>query len=81
MCDGAVGTDRAVLDGLDPVSFAALLTCPLLLGTGLLDQTAFAKPICHLQSGRGPKTHLVYPKYEHERINFFENELLKFFHI
>ena len=82
MCDGAVGTDRAVLDGLDPVSFAALLTCPLLLGTGLLDQTA--SPKCQyaiFNRARGPKTHLVYPKYGHERINFFENELLKFFHI
>jgi len=75
MCDGAVGTDRAVLDGLDPVSFAALLTCPLLLGTGLLDQTA--SPKCQyaiFNRARGPK-------YGHERINFFENELLKFFHI
>ena len=82
MCDGAVGTDRAVLDGLAPVSFAALLTCPLLLGTGLLDQTA--SPKCQyaiFNRARGPKTHLVYPKYGHERINFFENELLKFFHI
>ncbi|MFR4560851.1 MAG: acetylxylan esterase [Flavonifractor plautii] len=64
------------------LSVLPLLTCPLLLGTGLLDQTA--SPKCQyaiFNRARGPKTHLVYPKYGHERINFFENELLKFFHI
>lgn len=74
--------DGAALDGLDLIHFASLLTCPLLLGTGLLDQMASPQSqYAIFNRARGPKTHLVYPKYEHERINFFENELLKFFHI
>lgn len=74
--------DRMALDGLDPVHFASMLTCPLLLGTGLLDRTAPPEgQYAIFNRARGPKTHLVYPKYEHERINFFENELLKFFYI
>lgn len=76
------GEDKAAMDGLDPINFAALLTCPLLLGTGLMDQTAPPEgQYAIFNRARGLKTHLVYPKYEHERINFFENELLKFFHI
>lgn len=73
------GASFSMADYLDPVSFAPMLKGPLLLGTGLLDRTAppdgqytiFNRAAC-------PKTHLIYPKYEHERINAFENELLKF---
>jgi cephalosporin-C deacetylase-like acetyl esterase len=66
---------------VDLVSFAPLLRGELLLGTGLMDQTAppegqyaiYNRAVC-------PKRHLVYPKYGHERINFFENEVLIFLH-
>lgn len=64
---------------LDCARFAALLKCPALIGTGLMDaaspaasQTAVVR---NIPSG---KKHLVYPKYGHERINFYEDELVKF---
>lgn len=66
---------------LDCAGFAPALRCPLLLGTGLMDKAA--PPACQqlvADRAAGPVTHLKYPKYEHERINFFENELLKFLH-
>ncbi|MEG2678374.1 MAG: acetylxylan esterase [Oscillospiraceae bacterium] len=62
--------------------FAPRLTCPLLLGTALMDQIAPPEgQQAVYDSATCPKQHLVYPKYEHERINFFEDKLPKFFHI
>lgn len=69
------------LDHLDAVNFAAQLRRPFLLGTALLDETAppegqyalYNRAICE-------KRHFIYPKCAHERINFFENEVLKFLH-
>lgn len=69
-------------NSLDPVNFASLLRGPLLIGTGLMDKTAPPKAQYAIYNRADcPKRHLVYPKYEHERNNFFENELLKFLHI
>lgn len=69
--------DRA--DMLDPISFASLLNGPLLIGTGLMDKAAPPKAqYAIFNRAACPKRHLVYPKYEHERNNSFENELLKF---
>ena len=72
----------SALDYMDPVNFAPFLRGALLMGTGLMDKVAppegqyaiYNRAVC-------PKRHLVYPKYEHERINFFENELIKFLHL
>ncbi|MEG0321948.1 MAG: acetylxylan esterase, partial [Oscillospiraceae bacterium] len=62
--------------------FAPRLTCPLLLGTALMDRIAPPEgQQAVYDSATCPKQHLVYPKYEHERINFFEDKLPKFFHI
>ena len=67
---------------LDPVSFASLLKGSLLIGTGLMDKVAPPKAQYAIYNRANcPKRHLVYPKYEHERNNFFENELLKFLHL
>lgn len=63
----------------DLLNFAPLLKGPFLLGIGLLDQVAkpegqyavFHRATCE-------KLHKVYPRHEHERNNFFENELMKF---
>lgn len=71
----------AAMDYLDCASFAALLRCPLLLGTGEMDRLSPAETQRNLAGRAGGEVrHLIYPKYEHERINFFENELLKFLH-
>ncbi len=66
---------------LDAAHFAPMLKGPLLLGTGLLDPMASPEGQYALYHGVSrEKRHKIYPKYGHERINFFENELLKFFH-
>lgn len=72
----------AALSYLDCAQFAQYLRCPLLVGTGTMDALSPASAQqAIVDRAAGPKTHLVYPKYEHERINFFENELLKFLHL
>lgn len=63
----------------DALHFAPLLQKPLLLGTALLDKTAPPAPQYALYNRAVcGKKHLVYPKYEHERINFFEDAMLPF---
>ncbi len=65
---------------LDCAGFAALVTCPVLLGTGLMDP--LSPPEAQALAAErisAEKKHLIYPKYGHERINFYEDELVKFF--
>lgn len=72
--------DPMETDHYDLVNFAPLIKSTVLFGTAIMDQIAPPKmqyAIYHHIPG--PKRHLVYPKYGHERINFFEDELLKFF--
>lgn len=67
---------------LDCSGFAALLKCPALIGTGLMDTASPAAAQAAVVSRiSSEKIHLVYPKYGHERINFYEDELVKFFHL
>ena len=69
------------LSYLDCANFAALLRCPLLLGTSGMDRASpAAAQRAVFDRASCVKKQLFYPKYEHERINFFENELLKFLH-
>lgn len=65
---------------IDLTHFAPLLTGSFLLGTGLLD--SIAKPegqYAVLHRCTCPREHHVYVRHEHERNNFFEDELLRFF--
>lgn len=72
----------AAMSYLDCAQFAEGLRCPLLVGTGAMDALSPAQAQQTVADrAAGPKTQLIYPKYEHERINFFENELLKFLHL
>lgn len=67
---------------LDLINFAPLLHGPLLMGTALMDTVAPPEGQYAIYNRAAcVKRHLVYPKYEHERINAFENELLKFLHL
>lgn len=64
---------------VDCVNFAKLVRCPLLLGTGLMD--SLSPPLAQaalFNRVPGEKQLVTYPKYAHERINEFENELLRF---
>lgn len=73
-------TLAALPEELDTLNFASLLSCPLLMGTGLMDEIAPPKAqYAIFNRARGEKIHRVYPCYAHERINFFENELIRYF--
>lgn len=69
------------LDYVDVANFAPLLQGRVLLGVCLMDEVAppegqyaaYNRLVCE-------KTMKLYPKYVHERVNFFENEVVKFLH-
>lgn len=65
---------------IDTLSFAHLVRCEVLFGTGLADDvcpppTQFAV----YNALRCPKTHLLYPDFGHEAIQAFDDALLGFF--
>lgn len=71
----------AALDYIDCVNFAPMLSGELLLGTAEMDTAAPPDTQDALFScAGGEKRQIRYPKYIHERINFYENEMLKFLH-
>jgi len=67
------------LDYIDCANFAPMLRGRLLLGTAMMDTVSppdtqtelYDRAVCE-------KRQIIYPKYGHERINFFEDEQLKF---
>ena len=74
----AAGINPYVIPQL--LDHAGDIECPVLLGTGMLDelslpadQDEFAKSVSRL-------VHKHYPRHAHERINAFENEFLSFIH-
>ena len=85
LCDPAHDKEEALFRALgyvDRCGFAPLLRGELLLGTGLMDTVALPAAQYAVYNRAGcPKRHLVYPNYLHERINFFENELVGFFRL
>lgn len=65
---------------IDTLSFAHLVRCPVLFGTGLADvvcppETQFAV----YNALAGSKRHLLYPDFGHEEIQAFDDELIRFF--
>ena len=66
-------------DYLELANFAPMVEGRVLLGTSLMDEVAdVGGQYAVWHRLRCEKRHLTYPKYIHERINFFENEVLKF---
>jgi cephalosporin-C deacetylase len=64
---------------IDAVNFASKLKCELLVGTGLLDNICPpSTQYAIFNNAKCEKRHVVFPKYGHELINFFEDENLKF---
>lgn len=64
---------------LDCANFAPMVKCGFLMGIGLMDR--FSPPLAQAAVYNrvpGRKRLPTYPKYGHEKINSFENELLKF---
>ena len=70
-----------VLDYVDTANFARGLGAELLLGTALMDTAATpASQFAIVNQVPGPKRHLTYPKWGHDRVNAFEDQLLQFLH-
>lgn len=64
---------------IDVVNFAHRIHCPLLIGTGLLDtKSPPSTQYAIINNARCPKKHIIFAKYGHELINFFDDENLKF---
>lgn len=81
MCRNVSEDVLCKMDYVDLVNFAPLMHGKFLMGTALMDQLSPAEGqyACYHRV-ECDKEHLIYPKYDHERINFFENEMLKFMH-
>lgn len=65
---------------VDALSFAHLVRCPVLFGTGLADvvcppETQFAV----YNALTCPKKHLLYPDFGHEEIQAFDDEIIRFY--
>ena len=87
--DGTVGCVvlnpmPATIEGGDGTSFelpwfASRVKGSVLMGTCLMDEVADVDgQYAVFEAFPCKKRHLIYPKYMHERVNFFEDELLKF---
>lgn len=72
----AVALNPYPLDDL--VDSAPSIACPVLLGTGCMDELADPARQTELAHRLPAVVHKRYPKYAHERINAFENEFLSF---
>lgn len=67
------------LDYIDCVNFAPMLRGRFLLGTAMMDTVSPPDTQTEIYNRAAcDKRQITYPKYGHERINFFENEQLKF---
>ena len=67
------------MEKLDLKNLAPLCKSPLLLGTCLMDTYAPPKGQAAIYNNlQCEKQWKIYPKYAHERVNFFENELVRF---
>lgn len=65
---------------IDVLNFVSGITCPVLCGTGLMDE--FIPPSAQFAAfGRiqSPKKHFVFPEYGHEEIPAFDDKLISFF--
>lgn len=67
---------------IDVQNFVERISCPILYGTGLMDEacppsTQFAV----FSRINSPKKHLIFPEYEHEEIAAFDEKLIPFFSV
>lgn len=74
------GAGVAGQDDLDLANFVPLCRAEVLLGSCLMDTYAPPQGQAAIYNRlSGPKQWKMYPKYVHERVNFFENQMLFFF--
>lgn len=68
-------------DYADCVGFASLLHHPFLMATGGMDSVSPPEnQLAVYAAAPEPKRHFLYPKYIHERINHFEDQMIVFLH-
>jgi cephalosporin-C deacetylase-like acetyl esterase len=63
---------------VDVAQIANGLACPALVGMGLLDRQATPEAVRAITSGLSQVRVVSYPRYAHERVNAFEDELMAF---
>lgn len=63
---------------VDIATIARGLACPVLVGTGLLDRQATPEAVDAVVAGLAHARTIRYPRYAHERVNAFEDELMAF---
>ena len=63
------------------IDAAGSIACPVLIGTARMDEISSPAGQDELAARIASCRHIDYPKYIHERINAFENELLSFMHL
>ena len=65
---------------IDVINFVDRITCPVLFGTGLMDE--LIAPETQYEVYRritAPKVHYIYPDYGHEEIADFDDKIIDFF--
>jgi cephalosporin-C deacetylase len=65
---------------IDVQNFVERITCPVLCGTGLMDDTCPpSSQFAVFSKIRAPKKHFIFPEYGHEEIAAFDDKLISFF--
>lgn len=64
---------------IDTQNFVERITCPVLCGTGLMDEVCPpSSQFAVFSKIQAPKKHLIFPEYGHEEIPAFDDRLLSF---
>ena len=80
VCNPFPADTEALPAHLDPALLATRISARLLVGCGLRDEQALPEAQAALaNAAAGPAQVVFYPEHAHERINEFENEVLRFF--
>lgn len=65
---------------IDTQNFVERITCPVLCGTGLMDDVCPpSSQFAVFSKIQAPKKHFVFPEYGHEEIGAFDDKLISFF--
>jgi len=65
---------------IDVQNFVERITCPVLFGTGLMDEICPpSSQFAVFSKIRAPKQHLIFPEFGHEEIAAFDDKLIAFF--
>lgn len=79
--DGArVDEGFAIMGYIDTLSFAHMVRCPVLFGTGLADEVCPPETQFAVYNALTcPKKHIIFPDFAHEEIQAFDDMILSFY--